>query len=55
MSPPLTPPERRLRALLWAHAALSVAFALGYVLGGDTATLGFIPNSVAKDGLFAAL
>jgi choline dehydrogenase-like flavoprotein len=55
VSPPLTAPERRLRALLWAHAALSVAFAVGYVLGGDTATLGFIPNSVAKDGLFAAL
>jgi len=55
VSPPLKPAERRLRALLWAHAALSVAFAVGYVLGGDVGTLGFIPNSVAKDGLFAAL
>ena len=55
MTTPLQPAERRLRALLWAHAALSVAFAAGYVVGGDTQTLGFIPNSVAKDGLFAIL
>jgi choline dehydrogenase-like flavoprotein len=51
----LLPAERRLRGLLWVHAAISVAFAVGYVVGGDVHTLGFIPNSVAKDGLFAIL
>jgi choline dehydrogenase-like flavoprotein len=51
----LLPAERRLRGLLWAHAALSVAFAVGYIAGGEVSTLGFIPNSVAKDGLFAVL
>src|ERR687886_2393734 len=52
---PLTPEERRLRGLLWAHAGVSLAFALAYVVTGDTASLGFIPNSLAKDGLFAVL
>jgi choline dehydrogenase-like flavoprotein len=52
---PLTPAERRLRGLLWAHAALSLAFTAGYVIGGDVSTLAFIPNSVAKDGLFTIL
>src|SRR5919199_6240306 len=52
---PLTPEERRLRGLLWAHAGVSVAFALAYLVTGDTASLGFIPNSLAKDGLFAVL
>src|SRR5919206_944294 len=51
----LTREERRLRVLLWAHAGVSVLFALGYLVGGDTASLGFIPNSLAKDGLFAVL
>jgi choline dehydrogenase-like flavoprotein len=52
---PLRGAERRLRGLLWGHAALSVAFAVGYLAGGDVTTLGFIPNSIAKDGLFAIL
>lgn len=55
MPTPLRPAERRLRALLWGHAALSLAFAVGYIAGGEVTTLGFIPNSVAKDGLFTVL
>jgi choline dehydrogenase-like flavoprotein len=47
--------ERRLRVLLIAHAIWSAALAIGYVVGGDTATLGFIPNSFAKDTLFVVL
>jgi glycine/D-amino acid oxidase-like deaminating enzyme len=47
--------ERRLRVLLIVHAIWSAALAIGYLVGGDTATLGFIPNSFAKDTLFAAL
>jgi choline dehydrogenase-like flavoprotein len=53
--PTLTREERRLRGLLWAHAGLSVAFAVLYAATGDTSSLGFIPNSMAKDGLFAVL
>lgn len=51
---PLTREERRFRGLLWFHAVLSVAFAVGYMTG-PARELGFIPNSVAKDGLLAAL
>jgi choline dehydrogenase-like flavoprotein len=47
--------ERRLRVLLIAHAIWSAALAIGYLVGGDTATLGFIPNSFAKDMLFVVL
>jgi choline dehydrogenase-like flavoprotein len=50
-----TAAERRLRGLLWAHAALCAAFTVGYIAGRDTSTLGFISNSVAKDGLFTVL
>jgi choline dehydrogenase-like flavoprotein len=53
--PRLTAAERRLRALLWGHAALCAGFTVAYVAGGDTTTLGFISNSVAKDGLFTVL
>jgi choline dehydrogenase-like flavoprotein len=51
----LTSPERRLRGLLIAHALLSAALAIGYIVGGDTETLAFIPNSFAKDMLFVVL
>ncbi|MEA2291046.1 MAG: hypothetical protein QOF17_66 [Solirubrobacteraceae bacterium] len=51
----LTRPEKWLRALLWGHALLSALFAIGYVVSADTTTLGFISNSLAKDGLFAVL
>jgi choline dehydrogenase-like flavoprotein len=47
--------ERRLRGLLLAHAIWSALLAFGYIAGGDTATLGFIPNSFAKDMLFVTL
>lgn len=50
----LTREEKRFRGLLWFHAALSVAFAVGYLTGGAE-DLGFIPNSVGKDGMFAVL
>jgi choline dehydrogenase-like flavoprotein len=55
--PPKEPtgPERRLRVLLLAHAAWSAVLACLYVVGGDTTTLGFLPNSFAKDALFVAL
>jgi choline dehydrogenase-like flavoprotein len=53
--PTLTAAERRLRALLWGHAALSGVFTVGYIAGGDTSTLGYISNSVAKDGVFTVL
>ena len=52
---PLTPEERRLRYLLLAHAAWSAVLAIGYLIGGDTSSLGFVPNSFAKDVLFVAL
>jgi choline dehydrogenase-like flavoprotein len=51
----LTSPERRLRGLLIAHAVVSAALAVGYIVGGDTTTLAFIPNSFAKDMLFVVL
>src|ERR1051325_9668101 len=51
----LTSPERRLRVLLIAHAAWSAVLAIAYIVGGDTASLGFLPNSFAKDVLFVAL
>ena len=47
--------ERRLRGLLIAHAVWSAALACAYIVGGDTATLGFLPNSFAKDVLFVTL
>jgi choline dehydrogenase-like flavoprotein len=47
--------ERRLRGLLLAHAIWSAILAVGYIASGDTATLGFIPNSFAKDMLFVTL
>src|SRR5262245_17397998 len=51
----LTSPERRLRVLLILHAAWSAVLAIGYLVGGDTASLGFLPNSFAKDVLFVLL
>jgi choline dehydrogenase-like flavoprotein len=51
----LTSPERRLRGWLIAHAIWSGLLACGYLAGGETATLGFVPNSFAKDALFVAL
>jgi choline dehydrogenase-like flavoprotein len=51
----LTSQERRLRGLLVAHAVWSALLAVGYLVGGDTASLGFLPNSFAKDVLFVAL
>jgi choline dehydrogenase-like flavoprotein len=51
----LTKPERRLRWLLIAHGIWSAVLACGYLAGGDTATLGFLPNSFGKDVLFVAL
>jgi choline dehydrogenase-like flavoprotein len=51
----LSTPERRLRGLLIAHAIWSALLACGYLLGGDTSTLGFLPNSFAKDVLFVTL
>jgi glycine/D-amino acid oxidase-like deaminating enzyme len=51
----LTSPERRLRVLLIAHAVWSAVLAIAYLVGGDTASLGFLPNSFAKDVLFVLL
>jgi choline dehydrogenase-like flavoprotein len=51
----LTRPERRLRGLLWVHALICVAFAAGYLITGKVTELGFVPNSVGKDGLFTIL
>jgi choline dehydrogenase-like flavoprotein len=48
-------PERRLRVLLIAHASWSAILAVGYLVAGDTETLGFMPNSFAKDMLFVTL
>jgi choline dehydrogenase-like flavoprotein len=50
----VTREENRFRWLLWGHAALSLAFALGYVFE-DPRELGYIPNSVGKDVLFLSL
>lgn len=41
--------------LLIAHAAWSAVLAIAYIVGGDTASLGFLPNSFAKDVLFVVL
>jgi choline dehydrogenase-like flavoprotein len=51
----LTSAERRLRLLLILHAVWSFILAVGYVVGGDTTTAAFIPNSFAKDILFVAI
>src|SRR5919108_2120395 len=51
----LTTPERRLRGWLIAHAIWSALLAIGYVAGGQTSTLAFVPNSFAKDVLFAVV
>jgi hypothetical protein len=51
----LTSQERRLRNLLAAHAVWSAILAVAYIVGGDTASLGFLPNSFAKDVLFVFL
>ena len=51
----LSKPERRLRGWLIAHAIWSAALACGYIVGGDTGTFAFIPNSFAKDILFVGL
>jgi choline dehydrogenase-like flavoprotein len=51
----LTTPERRLRGWLIAHAIWSALLAIGYLAGGETGTLGFLPNSFSKDVLFVAL
>ena len=55
--PALTPPERRLRWLLFGNAALAVAFVAVYLAGAiwDGEQFRFVVNSVAKDGLFAAI
>jgi choline dehydrogenase-like flavoprotein len=50
----LTRAERRLRALLVAHAILSTGLALTYLASGDTDPATFIANSFAKDLLFVA-
>ena len=51
----LTSQERRLRNLLAAHAVWSAAAGDDVPVGGDTNTLGFLPNSFAKDVLFVVL
>ena len=55
MTRDLTYQERCLRGLLIAHAIWSAILAVGYIAGGDTTTLGFVPNSFAKDALFVTL
>jgi choline dehydrogenase-like flavoprotein len=54
---PLTPAEQRLRVLLLANAVIAVAFVAIYLAGAiwDGEQFRFVVNSVAKDGLFAAL
>jgi choline dehydrogenase-like flavoprotein len=54
---PLTRAERRLRLLLWINAVLALAFIAVYLAGAvwDDEPFRFVVNSVAKDGLFAAL
>jgi choline dehydrogenase-like flavoprotein len=51
----LTSQERRLRNLLAVHAVWSAILAALYLVGGDTASLGFLPNSFSKDVLFVLL
>jgi choline dehydrogenase-like flavoprotein len=53
----LTRSERRLRALLYLNAAIALAFVAVYLAGAiwDSEQFRFVVNSVAKDGLFAAL
>jgi choline dehydrogenase-like flavoprotein len=51
----LTSAERRLRALLIAHAIWSAVLAAGYLAGGDTKVAAFIANSFAKDVLFVVI
>ncbi len=51
----LSTQERWLRNLLAAHAVWSAVLAGAYLWGGDTTTLGFMPNSFAKDALFVVL
>jgi choline dehydrogenase-like flavoprotein len=53
----LTAEERRLRWLLWGNAALALIFVAIYIAEGvfDDGDPRFVVNSVAKDGLFAAL
>jgi len=51
----LTKPEKRLFWLLLGHAILSAGAACLYVVEADTTMLGFIPNSFAKDVLFATI
>jgi choline dehydrogenase-like flavoprotein len=51
----VTHEERRLRTLLIAHAIWSGVLALGYLVGADVTTFGFMPNSFAKDVLFVSL
>ena len=57
MDGPLTREERRLRTLLWINAALALAFIAIYLAGAlwDGEQFRFVVNSVAKDGLFAAI
>src|ERR687894_230982 len=56
MPPPdLTKPEKRLFWLLLGHAIWSAGAACLYVVEADTTMLGFIPNSFAKDILFATI
>jgi len=50
-----TAAERRLRALLVAHAIWSALLAAGYLAGGDTSTAAFIANSFSKDVLFVVV
>ncbi len=54
---PLTAAERRLRWLLYGNAAIALAFVAIYLAGAlwDGEQFRFVVNSVAKDGLFAAL
>jgi choline dehydrogenase-like flavoprotein len=54
---PLTRSERWLRALLYLNAVLAIAFVGVYLAEAiwDDAQFRFVVNSIAKDGLFAAL
>jgi choline dehydrogenase-like flavoprotein len=51
----LTKPEKRLFWLLLGHAVWSAGAACLYVVEADTTMLGFVPNSFAKDILFATV
>ena len=57
MDGPLRREERRLRFLLWVNAVLAIAFVAVYLAGAiwDGEQFRFVVNSIAKDGLFAAL